>query len=151
MLIDSGLRAIEEKQGSGWKWVAGVFALIVTYQVGYDSGTKDAAATQPPLVRTDYASPLADVTGVDALTVSPSDTSAAPVLADLNALTASNEASNTTTDVDTALVQLRLQRLPPLLPQSPGAAIAPTLSSPRPTTMKTPPRQTSISRWTNSL
>jgi hypothetical protein len=93
---------VADQQAGGWKWIAGVFALVVTYQVGYNSGTKNATATQPPAVQSSYVPSLANVTGVDALTVSPSDTSVEAVSADLNALTGSDETSNTTTDVDTA-------------------------------------------------
>ncbi len=92
-----------DQQAGGWKWIAGVFALVVTYQVGYDSGSKDATATQPAAVLQSSNVPsLANVTGVDALTVSPGDTSVEPVSADLNTLAGSDETSNTTTDSDTA-------------------------------------------------
>lgn len=93
MTLSGGI-GMEQKQGSGWKWIAGGLALIVTYQLGYESGSKSTPAAQPPYADSRYVTPSPDVTGVDALTT-PSP-SMAETLSDI-----SSDPSGETTDNST--------------------------------------------------
>lgn len=86
---------MEQKQGSGWKWIAGGLALIVTYQLGYESGSKGTLAAQPSFANSSYATPLPDVTAVDALTPTSSPTMA-EALSNLTSDPSEETTTNTT-------------------------------------------------------
>jgi hypothetical protein len=47
---------VDEKPSSGWKWIAGCLALVVSYQMGYESGLERSVASTAPVASTGYPS-----------------------------------------------------------------------------------------------
>lgn len=45
---------MKAKQKGGWKWVAGGLALIIAYQMGYDSGSERVVSAQPAIAESGY-------------------------------------------------------------------------------------------------